>query len=154
MSQTIGVISDTHGLLRDEALEILRGCDLVIHAGDICGREIIEALQSFQRRAFVLGNMDWPYPGTGINRTEVVDFAGKRFFVLHDLYMLDLDPQTAEVDVVIHGHTHQPDITSKQGVLFFNPGSIGPKRRGYPVSMGLIHVTDKTMQPEIVVLEE
>jgi uncharacterized protein len=154
MHGTIGVISDTHGLLRSKACEVLKDCDLVIHAGDICGREIINALQSIQRTVFVLGNMDRAYPEAGIRGTAFVEFAGKRIFVLHDLYMLDLDPQAAGLDAVIHGHTHQPDVTFKNDVLFLNPGSAGPKRPGRPVSMALIRIAGGVMQPEIILLEE
>ncbi|HDQ39518.1 MAG TPA: metallophosphoesterase [Desulfonatronum sp.] len=154
MHATIGVISDTHGLLRNEACKILQGCDLIIHAGDICGREIITVLQSMQRAVFVLGNMDRVYPDAAIQKTEVVEFADKRFYVLHDLYTLNLDPAAAGLDAVIHGHTHLPDIIMKNGVLYLNPGSIGPKRRGRPVSMALIHIADGSMQPEILSFEK
>ena len=153
MQQTIGVISDTHGLLRPEACELLKGCDLIIHAGDICGNTIINALRSIQRTVFVLGNMDHGYSGEEIRTTEVVEFAAKRFYILHDLYLLDLDPRAAEMDAVIHGHTHEPDIKVRDGVLFLNPGSIGPKRLGRPVSMATIRVHEAGMQPEILVFE-
>lgn len=153
MRQTIGVISDTHGLLRPEAREVLKGCDLIIHAGDICGHAIINALRSIQRTVFVLGNMDHGYPGGEIRATEVVEFATRRFYVLHDLDLLDLDPRAAELDAVIHGHTHQPDIAVRDGVLFLNPGSIGPRRRGRPVSMATVRVDQTGMHPEILVLE-
>lgn len=153
MKATIGVISDTHGLLRPEAVGVLEGCDLVIHAGDICSRGIIFVLQrSIQRTVFVLGNT--PYPGIIIRETEVVEFAGKRLYVLHDLHALDLDPAAAGLDVVIHGHTHRPDITQKNGVLFLNPGSIGPKRHMTPVSMARIRIEGPDMHPEIIVFED
>lgn len=153
METTIGVVSDTHGLLREEAGDILKDCDLIIHAGDICGQEIIKALQAIQRTIFVRGNMDWHYPGLLLLESEAVEFADKHFYVLHDLHALHLDPQAAGLDAVIHGHTHQPDIFQKNGVLFLNPGSIGPKRHGHPVSLALIHIVDKGMRPEIITLE-
>lgn len=154
MATTIGVVSDSHGLLREEVRDILKGCDLIIHAGDICGREIVKALQATQRTVFVRGNMDWCYPGLLLQESEAVEFADKHFYVLHDLHALNLDPRAAGLDAVIHGHTHQPDIAHKDGVLFLNPGSIGPKRRGHPVSMALIRIENGAMRPEIVTFEK
>lgn len=154
MKARIGVISDTHGLLRSEACRVLKTCDLIIHAGDICGQEVIDALQSIQRTVFVRGNMDRGSPGAAIQETEAVDFAGRHFYVLHDLHTLNLDPKAAGLDAVIHGHSHQPDITFKHGVLFLNPGSIGPKRFLLPVSMAVIRIDGQAMHPEIITLLE
>ena len=154
MSRLVGVISDTHGLLRPSALVALQNCDLILHAGDVCGPEIIVALQAVQRTVFVRGNMDRPASGSPMPRTEAVEFAGKRFYVLHDLYELDLDPRAAGVDAVIHGHTHTPDITYKDDVLYLNPGSIGPKRFTLPVSMAVIRIEDDAMHPELITLPE
>ncbi|PTN36712.1 metallophosphoesterase [Desulfonatronum sp. SC1] len=154
MSRLVGVISDTHGLLRPSALAALQGCDLILHAGDVCGRDIIATLQRVQRTVFVRGNMDRPSSGNPTAKTEAVEFAGKRFYVLHDLYELDLDPKAASVDAVIHGHTHTPDITYKDDVLYLNPGSIGPKRFSLPVSMAFIRIEDDAMHPELITLPE
>ena len=154
MSRLVGVISDTHGLLRPSALAALQGCDLILHAGDVCGPEIIDALQDVQRTVFVRGNMDRFTSGTPMPGTEAVDFAGKRFYVLHDLYELDLDPKAAGLDAVIHGHTHTPDITYKDDVLYLNPGSIGPKRFTLPVSMDVIRIENDAMHPELITLPE
>lgn len=154
MSQRVGVISDTHGLLRPSALAALQGCDLILHAGDVCGPEIINALQAVQRTVFVRGNMDRFAPGNPMPGTEAVEFAGKRFYVLHDLYELDLDPRAAGLDAVIHGHTHIPNIAYKDHVLYLNPGSIGPKRFTLPVSMAFIRIEDGDMHPELITLPE
>ncbi len=154
MSRLVGVISDTHGLLRPSALAALQGCDLILHAGDVCGPEIIAALQDVQRTVFVRGNMDRPLSGNPMPKTEAVEFAGKRFYVLHDLYELDLDPKAANLDAVIHGHTHTPDIAYKDDVLYLNPGSIGPKRFTLPVSMAVIRIEKDTMHPKLITLPE
>ncbi|WP_045218487.1 metallophosphoesterase family protein [Desulfonatronum thioautotrophicum] len=154
MSPLVGVISDTHGLMRSSALDALKKCDLILHAGDVCGQEIIEALQGIQRTVFVRGNMDRPTSDSPMPKTEAVDFSGKRFFVIHDLYELDLDPKAAGVDVVIHGHTHTPDIAYRDDVLYLNPGSIGPKRFTLPVSMALIRINGDTLHPELVTLPD
>ena len=154
MSQIVGVIADTHGLLRTSALDVLQNCDLILHAGDICGQEIIDTLQAVQRTIFVQGNMDRLPPGDPIRKTASTTFGGKHFFVLHDLYELDLDPRTAGVDAVIHGHSHSPEIAYKDDVLFLNPGSIGPKRFSLPISMALIRIEDEMMYPEIITLPE
>ena len=154
MSQIVGVISDTHGLLRPSALDAPRNCDLILHAGDICGQDIIDTLQAVQHTVFVQGNMDRLPHGGPIRRTASVTFGGKHFFVLHDLYELDLDPKAAGVDVVIHGHSHCPEIAYKDDVLFLNPGSIGPKRFSLPISMALIRIEGEAMHPEIITLPE
>jgi uncharacterized protein len=154
MSRRVGVISDTHGLLRLSAKEILKTCDLIIHAGDICGQEIIDALESIQHTVFVRGNMDRTYPGRTLRESEVVEFAGKHFYVLHNIYALDLEPKEAGMDAVIYGHSHCPDIFFKNGVLFLNPGSIGPKRFTLPIAMAIIDINDLTMHPEIITLPE
>ncbi|GAB6060062.1 metallophosphoesterase family protein [Desulfonatronum parangueonense] len=154
MNQLIGVISDTHGLLRPSAVNILKNCDLILHAGDICGQEIIDALQALQRTVFVRGNMDRFPPGGPIHGTASVEFAGKHFFMLHDVSELDLDPIAAGIDVVIYGHSHSPDIAYRDGVLFLNPGSIGPKRFTLPISMAVIRIENQTLHPEIITLNE
>lgn len=150
----IGVISDTHGLLRPGALEILRTCDLIIHAGDICGQEIIADLEALRPCVFVRGNMDRFMPANPMQATAVVEHGGRRLYVLHDLSSLDLDPKAAGMDAVIYGHTHRPDIAFKDGVLFLNPGSIGPKRFTLPVSMAVMHMDHQSMHPEIITLPE
>lgn len=154
MNRLVGVISDTHGLLRPSALSALENCDLILHAGDVCGQEIIDALQTVQRTLFVRGNMDRGTTGIYMPKTEVVEFAEKHFLVLHDLFELDLDPRAAGVDVVIHGHTHTPKIAYKDDVLYLNPGSIGPKRFTLPISMAYIRIEGDVMHPELITLPE
>jgi len=154
MRERIGVVSDTHGLLRSSALEILRGCNLIIHAGDVCGQDIIDQLEAVQRTVFVRGNMDPPYPGRSLPVSTVAEFAGKRFYVLHDVGMLDLDAGAAGMHAVIYGHSHIPDIAYKDDILFLNPGSIGPRRFKLPITMAVIELEDGGMRPEIITLPE
>ena len=152
MNQLVGVISDTHGLLRSSAVNILKTCDLILHAGDICGQEIIHELEALQRTVFVRGNMDRFPMGGPIRATASVEYAGKHFFMLHDISELNIDPQAAGIDAVIYGHSHSPDISYKDGVLFLNPGSIGPKRFTLPISLALIRIENQNLHPEIITL--
>ena len=131
----VGVISDTHGLLRPQALVALRGVDHIIHAGDVGGPEILEQLQSIAPLTVVRGNTDGGTWTREMARTEVVEVGGATFYVLHDLFDLDLSPQAAGFDAVIFGHTHEPEIRNEDGVLFLNPGSAGPVRGEKPVSL-------------------
>jgi len=154
MNRLVGVISDTHGLLRPSALTALENCDLILHAGDVCGQEIIDSLQAVQRTLFVRGNMDRMASDIHMPKTEVVEFAKKHFLVIHDLFTLDLDPRAAGLDVVIHGHTHTPNITYQDDVLYLNPGSIGPKRFSLPISMAYIRIEDDVIHPQLITLPE
>jgi putative phosphoesterase len=132
----IGVISDTHGLLRPEALEVLAGVDLIVHAGDIGPPAVIDSLQQIAPVHAVRGNVDrafrladWP------SHTEIVEAENQLLYVLHDLHALDLDPVAAGFRVVISGHTHNPKVDEKRGVVYLNPGSAGPRRLQLPISL-------------------
>ncbi|MBM4273081.1 MAG: metallophosphoesterase family protein [Deltaproteobacteria bacterium] len=149
----LGVISDTHGLLRPEAVKVLSGSDLIIHAGDIGDPEILEALRRLGPVAAVRGNMDKaPWAGN-LPATEVVEAGAARLYVLHELFALDLDPAAAGFAGVIFGHTHEPALFRKDGVLFLNPGSAGPKRFAHPVSLALLHVNGPTLEAELIKLK-
>jgi hypothetical protein len=150
----VGVISDTHSLLRPEAVAALADSALILHAGDIVSDYIVENLQRIAPVVAVRGNCDpvsleWT---AGIHATETAEAAGKSFYLLHNLEMLDLKPRAAGFDAVIFGHTHQPGFHRRDGVLYFNPGSAGPRRTGLPVSVGRIFVEDGELHPEIVEL--
>jgi uncharacterized protein len=132
----IGVISDTHGLLRPEAVALLRGSEHIIHAGDIGSPEIIPALEKIAPVTAIRGNIDKEVWARRFPETEVVELAGLQIFVIHDLNALDLNPQAAGFAAVISGHSHQPRQEIKDGVLYFNPGSAGPRRFRLPVSVG------------------
>lgn len=136
----IGVISDTHGLLRPVAIDALAGVEHILHAGDVGGVEILERLQSIAPVTAIRGNVDGFGPCSELPETEVVELGGLFFYMLHDLHALDLDPVAAGFAAVISGHSHQPKIEERKGVLYFNPGSAGPKRFSLPVSLGFLEI--------------
>jgi putative phosphoesterase len=148
----VGVISDTHGLLRSEALDALQGVDRIIHAGDIGGAEILRQLEAIAPVTVVRGNTDGGAWTRGMATTEVVEIAAVTFYVLHDLFDLDLSPEAAGFDAVVFGHTHMPEIRNDHGVLYLNPGSAGPVRGTKPVSVALVDVKDGRLSPRIVPL--
>ncbi len=152
-SKTIGVISDTHGLLRPEIESQLAGCDRILHAGDIGDRGVLERLERVAPVVAVRGNMDY---GSWFNRlpiNEMIEIDGIFFYLLHDLYHLDLDPSAAGIQVVVSGHTHQSKLFQKDGVIYLNPGSAGHRRRDYPVSMAVIHIQDRHVTPRIIEID-
>jgi putative phosphoesterase len=132
----VGIISDTHGLLRPEAVELLRGSEHIIHAGDIGSPEIIPALEKIAPVTAIRGNVDMQPWARRFAETEVVEVAGLHIYVIHDVNALDLDPRAAGFAAVISGHSHQPKQEMKDGVLYFNPGSAGPRRFKLPISVG------------------
>lgn len=148
----IGVISDTHELLRPEAIEALRGSDRILHAGDVGAPEILQALAKIAPVTAIRGNVDTePWAGR-LPKAEVVDAGGISIYLLHDLAHLDLKPEAAGFQVVIYGHSHQPKIEEKHGVLYFNPGSAGPRRFHLPVSVGRLTIDAGNVQAELVEL--
>ncbi len=149
----IGVISDTHGLLRPEALEFLRGSEHIIHAGDIGSPEIIPALETIAPVTAIRGNVDTQPWAQRFAETEVVELAGLHLYVIHDRNALDLNPQAAGFAAVISGHSHQPKQEIKGGVLYFNPGSAGPRRFSLPISIGKLEITPKGIQATLHRLE-
>ncbi len=150
MSFTLGVISDTHGLLRPEAVHILETCDAIIHAGDIGSEEVFTALKAMAPLYAVRGNVDWEPWTSNMPVNDIAEIAEHFFYVTHILDNIDLDPAAAGINVVISGHSHMPDISRKGRVLYMNPGSAGPRRFTKPVSMGKIVIDDQGLHPEIV----
>jgi putative phosphoesterase len=148
----IGVISDTHGLLRPEAAEALRGSDLILHAGDICGFEVVEALREIAPVTAVRGNNDHDPWGSSLPETVTVDIGGVRIHMLHDLHELAIEPVAEGVSVVVAGHSHQPMQERRAGILHFNPGSAGPRRFRLPVSVGRLVVRGAEVSARIVIL--
>jgi putative phosphoesterase len=138
----VGVISDTHGLLRPEALDLLRGSEHIIHAGDIGEPEIIPALERIALVTAIRGNIDKDTWAQRFPETQVVELGGLHFYVIHDLNALDLNPKAAGLAAVISGHSHQAKQETKDGVLYFNPGSAGPKRFKLPVTLGRLEIAD------------
>ena len=133
--KTVGVISDTHGLLRPEALETLEGVDLIVHAGDIGSPQILDALGELAPVRAVRGNVDRGAWADALSAAEIVELEGIPLYVLHDLGQLDLDPAAAGFRAVIYGHSHDPRAAEKQGVIYLNPGSAGPRRFRLPISI-------------------
>ena len=136
MSHTLGVISDTHGLLRPEALEALRGSELIVHAGDIGTPEVLRGLETIAPVVAVRGNNDRGAWAETVPLFETLELGQASIYVLHDVNELDLDPRVAGFSVVIAGHSHRPRSEERDGVLFFNPGSAGPRRFTLPISLG------------------
>lgn len=148
----IGVISDTHGLLRPEALEALAGTEHILHAGDVGDRKILDALEKIAPITAIRGNVDVEGACSTLPPTEIVNLEGKWFYMLHSLRDLDLNPKAAQIDVVISGHTHKPMVEGKHGVMYLNPGSAGPQRFHLPISLALVTVDEKGIEAEIVEL--
>jgi uncharacterized protein len=138
--KTLGVISDTHGLLRPEALEALAGVDAIVHAGDIGAPEIIDRLQQIAPVHAVRGNVDRAFWADEYSPTEIVELDGQSLYVLHDLQTLDLDPAAAGFRAVISGHSHNPAVSEQRGVVYLNPGSAGPRRLRLPISLARLTI--------------
>lgn len=148
----VGVISDTHGLVRPEALDALRGSTVIVHAGDVGTPDVLEQLRAVAPTFAVRGNVDRNPWARSLPLTQVVDAAGLRLYVLHDLSELDLDPRAAGFAAVITGHSHRPAAETRNGVLFLNPGSAGPRRFSLPISVARLRVSDRGLTHELVEL--
>ncbi len=149
---SIGVISDTHSLIREEALEALKGSDLIIHAGDIGKIEVIEELKKIATVHCVIGNCDKGELKEVFPKNHVVEIEDTLIYILHNIDELDLDPETAGFSVVITGHSHKPAISKKGNVLYLNPGSAGPKRFSLPISIAKIDIENKEVKANIIEL--
>jgi putative phosphoesterase len=149
----IGVISDTHGLLRPQALAALEGVELIIHAGDIGDRRILRKLERLAPVYAVRGNIDRGDWAAKLPLTRVVEVGGVHLYVLHELFCLDLDPAAAGLAAVIFGHSHHPHMERKNGVLYLNPGSAGPRRFTLPVTLALLTVQGFSLHAELIKLK-
>lgn len=148
----LGVISDTHGLLRPEAVEALRGTQQVIHAGDVGSPEILKKLATIAPVTAVRGNVDKEAWAQQLPQTQALEAGGVSIYVLHDLTQLDVKPVAAGFRVVISGHSHIPKQEVRNGVLYFNPGSAGPRRFKGPVSVGRLSIDGAEVSAELVIL--
>ena len=146
----IGIISDTHGLLRPEAVERLSGVDHILHAGDIGRAEVILELRRIAPVTAVRGNIDRDEWAAGYPQTERVKLGGRWFYVLHNLAELGLDPAAAGIDVVVSGHSHRPKIETVNGVIYLNPGSAGPRRFSLPIALATLDLSGDAIRPCIV----
>jgi hypothetical protein len=145
----IGVISDTHGLLRPEAVKKLANVEQIIHAGDIGSAEVIAELRKTAPVVAIKGNNDKGDWASDIPHDAVVTLGGRLIYVLHDVAELDLDPAAAGFDVVVSGHSHRPKAETKDGVLYLNPGSAGPRRFTLPIALAVLELTDDSVRPHI-----
>jgi putative phosphoesterase len=149
----IGVISDTHGLLRPEALTVLAGSDFIIHAGDVGDPVILRALEKIAPVTAIRGNIDTQSWAKNIPATDVLEVTEVSIYVLHSLAELDLKPEAAGFAAIVYGHSHKPKQEVKNGVLYFNPGSAGPRRFRLPVSIGRLKIAGKEVSSEIIELK-
>jgi putative phosphoesterase len=150
MSVVVGVISDTHGLLRPEALAALSGSRYIVHGGDIGDENILRTLAAIAPVTVVRGNTDTDAWGRRLPRTAVLDVEGVRIYTVHDIAELDIDPRAAGVSVVVFGHSHRPGIEHRGDVLYLNPGSAGPRRFDLPVSVARLAIDGGAARAEIV----
>lgn len=148
----IGLISDTHGLLRPEALAALAGCDHIVHGGDIGGQAILDQLAAIAPVTAVRGNNDYQAWASAVPNTARVSIAGLDLFAVHDIATIGLDPAAEGIDVVVYGHSHKPLAERRGGVLYLNPGSAGPRRFSLPVSVAELTVADGQMNARIIEL--
>jgi putative phosphoesterase len=148
----IGVIADTHGLLRPEALDALRGAELILHAGDIGSPAVLRGLETIAPVIAVRGNNDRGPWAEQLPLAEAVEIGGATLYMIHDVNALDLDPRAAGFSAVIAGHSHRPLCEERDGVLFFNPGSAGPRRFRLPTSVGRLAIADGQVRPVITTL--
>ena len=146
----VGLISDTHGLLRPEARAFLIDCDYIVHGGDIGGREILDELAAIAPLIAVRGNNDKEPWAARLRETELIRVGNVFLYIIHNLDELDIDPGAAEVRVVVSGHSHKPKVEERNGILYVNPGSCGPRRFKLPVSVGELVVSGSGVKARIV----
>jgi putative phosphoesterase len=149
---TIGVISDTHGLLRPEAVATLAGVHHILHAGDVGDPAILDRLRAIAPLTAIRGNIDTSGPCAALPATELVELGGLFFYLVHSIDDLDIDPAAAAVTAVISGHSHRPGLHRRSGVLYLNPGSAGPRRFNLPVTLAKLTIDDHALHPQIVPL--
>jgi uncharacterized protein len=145
----VGVISDTHGLLRPAAIDCLAGADHIVHAGDIGAPDVIDALRAIAPVTAIRGNIDTGEWARAFPETALLRLGGRAIYVLHDLKALQIDPAASGVDVVISGHSHRPKIETRNGVLHLNPGSAGPRRFALPIALATMEFADNAVLPHI-----
>jgi putative phosphoesterase len=152
-AKIIGLISDTHGLLRKEAVAALRGSELIVHAGDVGKQEILEELERIAPVVAVRGNVDTAAWAAALPLTAVAETDGALIYVVHDLNTLDLNPTASGFRIVVSGHSHKPSKTERDGVLYINPGSAGPCRFQLPVTVARLNVSTRPYEVEFIGLE-
>lgn len=148
----VGLISDTHGLLRPEAREFLRGCDFIVHGGDVCDPSVLQELEALAPVTAVRGNNDQGPWADALRESEVLQVGEVQVYAIHDLARIDIDPIVAGVQVVVSGHSHKPLIEDRNGVLYVNPGSAGPRRFKLPISAAELIISGACVSARIVEL--
>lgn len=148
----VGVIADTHGLLRPEVLPAFANVDHILHAGDVGAPEILHTLRTLAPVTAIRGNIDRSGPCAALPAEEYITLAGVNLYMLHDVHTLPLSPEAAGVRVVISGHSHKPLMEERRGVLYFNPGAAGPRRFKLPVSVGMLHIQDSSVEAKHILL--
>ncbi|WP_319408905.1 metallophosphoesterase family protein [uncultured Desulfosarcina sp.] len=151
--KSIGILSDTHGLVRPEVEKVLAGCDQILHAGDVGDGQVLKRLERIAPLMAVRGNTDHGSWSDPLPIREMIEIQGVFFYLLHDLNHLDVEPSAAGIHVVVSGHTHQPEIFQKNGVTYLNPGSAGHRRFNYPVSVAMVRIENGTAIPRIIEIE-
>jgi putative phosphoesterase len=150
--KVIGVISDTHGLLREQAIAVLAGVDLIVHAGDIGSPDVLDGLRAIAPVYAVRGNNDRDVWARELPLTDVVEAGAHQLYLLHDIADLDIDPAAAGFAAVVYGHSHKARSEHRDGVLYLNPGSAGPRRFNLPIALARLRVED-VLTPELITLE-
>ncbi|HEY1745048.1 MAG TPA: metallophosphoesterase family protein [Granulicella sp.] len=148
----VGVLSDTHGLLRPQVLDALAGVEHILHAGDVGDIRILDRLREIAPTTAIRGNIDSVGPCAELPAAEAIELGGHFLYMVHAIEDLDLDPRVAEMQVVISGHSHKPSIAHRNDVLYLNPGSVGPRRFSLPVTLALLHLETGNVRAEIVEL--
>jgi uncharacterized protein len=149
----IGVISDTHGLMRPEALRALQGAEHILHAGDVGDPAILDALRAIAPVTAIRGNIDEGGPCSHLPSTELVELGGRSIFMLHDVKKIDLNPEAAGIAAVVFGHSHKPFLEWRRGLLFLNPGSAGPRRFELPVTFAWLKIEANEVSARVVPLD-
>jgi len=152
-SHLLGIVSDTHGFVRPEVAKAFEDVEMIIHAGDIGKPEVLDSLQTIAPVIAVRGNMDRGEWARSLPEAEVIEVESILLYVRHDLGGLDLDPVAAGFRAVISGHSHRPAVRKRKGVLYVNPGSVGPRRFTYPVSLALLHIRGDTLGAQLIKLK-
>lgn len=152
IGRLIGIVSDTHGLVRPELIDALRGVDLILHAGDVGNSQVLEALNRIAPVVAVRGNNDKGEWAEGLPHWEVVEVGAVTIYMLHDLKEIDISPSGAGFQVVVSGHSHKPSVEAHKGVLYVNPGSAGPRRFSLPVSVARLRVAGEAVDAQVIEL--
>lgn len=149
----IGIISDTHGLLREEVIQNLKGCDLIIHAGDIGKYEVIDRLRQIAPLEVVLGNCDRNIEEKSISTESIVQIGDLKLYIIHDISKLNIDLQQEKISFVVYGHSHKRNIYTENGIIYINPGSVGPKRFKLPTTMAKLYIDEELIDEKFLKLD-